>query len=355
MTHLISNKPLRQWLAWTGLKDRLVRPVEDMALVAFWTVCGWLSPERASRFGQTLIGAVGPLTPKQDKIEGNLLVAFPELSKAQRRRTARGIWRNLGASAGEYPHVGKLNMQAGPTGPGLVTEIPSHLQANFKGERLSVFVTGHLANWEVLATAPSLWGMDLAVVYAPISDGIADRRLRAYRELMGSRLLRRDGSAKSLLAHLRSGRPIGIVADFRTDDGEPLPFFGRTKQTTLSPARLALKTGADLVAVRVERLGPARFKISAAGPLEPPPGLPDDLARARAMMTVFNQHLEAWIRERPEEWVCGKRNFDKAVIRELGRSNRPAGFGCGVAEVPLTAALTEASGRQPIGTPHAER
>ena len=334
MSHLIRNKRLRKWLNRSTWQRRLSGRLEDVALVAFWTICGWLSPERASRVGAAVVGALGPWTPKQEKIDGNLRVAFPEMSERERRRVARAIWRNMGASAGEYPHVGALGVRAGPTGIGIVTDIPAHLEANFRGERLTVFATGHLANWEVLAAAPRFWGVDLAVVYAPISDGIADRRLRAYRELMGSRLLPRDGSAKTLLRHLHSGRPIGIVADFRVDDGEALPFFGSTKGTTLSPARLALKTGADLVAVRVERLGPARFRISATGPLRPPPGLADDAVRARAMMTDFNRHLERWIRERPEEWVCGKRAFDKQLIESLRQEDKPAVAVPEVANVP---------------------
>ncbi len=334
MSHLISNKRFRHWLNRSRWIRQLSNSIENVALVAFWAICARLSPVRASGFGAAIVGALGPWTPKQEKIDGNLLVAFPEWSEKERRRVARAIWRNMGASAGEYPHVGAFGVRAGPTGIGIVTEIPPHLEPNFSGERLTVFATGHLANWEVLAAAPRFWGVDLAVVYAPISDGIADHRLRAYRELMGSRLLPRDGSAKTLLRHLHSGRPIGIVADHRVDDGEALPFFDSTKGTTLSPARLALKTGADLVAVRVERLGPMRFKISAVGPLRPPPGLADDAARARAMMTAFNRHLERWIRERPEEWVCGKRAFDKRLVKSLRQGGERVATGPEVANVP---------------------
>lgn len=324
MSHLIRNKKLRKRLRRSTRPRWLLSRLEDVALVAFWTVCGWLSAPMASRFGAAVVGALGPLTPKHEKIEGNLLVAFPELDEAERRRLARAIWRNMGASAGEYPHVGEFDLRTAPGGVGVELAIPPHLEANFSGERLTVFATGHLANWEVLAAAPRLWGVDLAVVYAPLGAGIADHRLRAYRELMGSRLLPRDRSAKTLLRHLHAGHPIGIVADYRVDDGVNLPFFGSTKGTTLSPARLALKTGADFVAVRVERLGPARFRISAEGPLRPPPDLSDDSARAAAMMTSFNEHLERWIRERPAEWVCGKRSFDKSVVKARQRQTKQA-------------------------------
>jgi KDO2-lipid IV(A) lauroyltransferase len=134
---------------------------------------------------------------------------------------------------------------------------------------------------------------------------------------MGSRLLPRDRSAKTLLAHLRSGHPIGIVADHRLDEGAELPFFSKTKATTLSPARLALKAQADLVAVRVERLGPARFRLSAEGPLTAPPEIDDEREQSLAMMTAFNECLERWIRERPGEWICGKRSFGKEWFREF--------------------------------------
>jgi KDO2-lipid IV(A) lauroyltransferase len=332
LSHLIRNKRLRKRLRRSSRPRLLLGRLEDAALVAFWTICGWLSAPMASRFGAAVVGALGPWTPKHEKIDGNLLVAFPELGKAERRRLARAIWRNMGASAGEYPHVGELTIRTEQGGVGVELVVPPHLEPHFRGEKLAVFATGHLANWEVLAAAPRFWGVDLAVVYAPISDGIADHRLRAYRELMGSRLLPRDGSAKTLLRHLHSGRPIGIVADYRVDDGQALPFFGSTKGTTLSPARLALKTGADFVPVRVERLGPARFRISAEGPIRPPAGLADDTARAAAMMTVFNQHLERWIRERPAEWVCGKRSFDKSEVKALRRA-RQSGSVEGMANV----------------------
>ena len=322
MAHLVSSIWARKWLKRRPKFVGVTSIFEDAGLLAFWSLCGWLSPERASRFGAAVLAAVGPHTSKQEKLIDNLTVAFPEISDAERERIAKGIWRGMGASAGEYPHLGAFGVKAEEAGIGIVAAIPPHLEPNFKGERPTVFATGHLANWEVLAAAPRLWDVDLAVVYAPIGDGAADKRLRFYREQMGSRLLPRDSSAKALLRHLRSGRPIGIVADHRVDEGEELPFFGKTKATTLSPARLALKTGADLVAMRVERLGPARFKISAAGPLLPPPGVIDETAQVRAMMTAFNAHLEQWIRERPEDWMCGKRSFTKAEFRPFRRRRK---------------------------------
>lgn len=316
MSRLVRNRTLRRYIQRVSLLRDVSRAIEDAALVAFWAVCGWLPPGRASCLGAAIVGALGPFTDKHEKIDLNLRIAFPDLPASERRRIARGVWRNMGACAGEYPHL--AGFTPGSAG-GLVIEsrVLPEIEANFEGRRLTVFATGHIGNWEVLALAPRIWGLDLAVVYTPISDGFADRRLYAYREGMGSRLLPRDGSARALLRHLKSGRPIGIVADHRNEEGELLPFFAHTKMTTLSPARLALKTGADFVPIRVVRLAPAHFRIEGAPPIRPPLGDLSEEAKAAAMMAGFNRQLEAWISEYPDQWMCGKRTFPKAVGRAL--------------------------------------
>lgn len=331
MSRFVRSRKLRRRLQRRPWLRRGGQLIEDWLLVGFWRICGWLSPERASRFGAAVLAWSGPCTTKHEKIAANLRVAFPEKSEEERARIQDGIWRNFGAVAGEYPHLGGSARGEAGVGLSLETAVPARLEANFRGERLTVFAAGHLANWEILAAAPRLWDSELAVVYTPLGDGPADRALRAYREQMGSRLLPRDGSARSLWRHLKSGKPVGIVADHRDDEGAELPFFGHTKRTTLSPARLALRAGADFIAVRVERLGPARFKISAVGPLVPPADAITDTEKAIAMMTEFNRLLEGWIRERPEQWLCGKRAFAKALVKGAKPAPR---LGDPVGEVP---------------------
>jgi KDO2-lipid IV(A) lauroyltransferase len=116
---------------------------------------------------------------------------------------------------------------------------------------------------------------------------------------------------RALLRELKAGRSIGMIMDQRVDSGEPIPFFGIAKYTTLVPARLALKHGFDLVPVRTERLDGARFRVTFYEPLRPDDPDADELEQARQVTAKINRAFEDWIRERPEDWWCSKRRWPK--------------------------------------------
>ena len=90
---------------------------------------------------------------------------------------------------------------------------------------------------------------------------------RRWREALGCGLVSLDQGARPLIRELSEGRSVGLVVDARDDDGAPIPFFGLDKWTTLAPARLALRFGCDLIPVRVERRGNARFRLTVYKPV----------------------------------------------------------------------------------------
>ena len=123
-----------------------------------------------------------------------------------------------------------------------------------------------------------------------------------------------------MLRELTDGRSVALVVDTRDDDGAPIPFFGHDKLTTLAPARLALRFGCELIPVRIERLDAARFRLTVYEPVRPDPALASDKDRAVQMMRDLNRLFEQWIRERPEQWLCIKRAWPKALQPSASRA-----------------------------------
>ncbi len=308
----IDASPRAQRLRWRA---------EEALLVAFWAVCARLTPERAGSFGRWLLERVGPRFHKSVLMRRTLELAFPERTPAEIAALLRAVWGNMGTVLAEYPHLATI---CRPGSGHLEVRADGPLELLRATGRPPVFVGGHLGSWEVGPAGPVSLGIPIAVVYQPLENPYLDGRLRALREGIGCTLLPRDSSARELLRAAKEGRALGLIVDHRDDDGVPLPFFGHDKLTTLAPARMALRLGAPLFAARVERLGPARYRLSAQGPILPDRRDAAPEQQAEQMMRKVNALFEQWIRERPGEWLCTKRPWDKELYgKRPGRAAAP--------------------------------
>ena len=188
---------------------------------------------------------------------------------------ARDAWGNFGATLAEYPHLCDIAQRGFREHVDLVLcpEVAARCAAGLP----SVFVTAHLGNWELAAAAAASTGVPLSAVYARQANPLIDRMVQRRRRALGCGFVTNEAGARPLLAELAAGRSLGMLADLRVDRGEPIPFFGQMVPTTLVPARLALKFGCPLVPMRVERLGGARFRVTAHPPVRPEDASADPL------------------------------------------------------------------------------
>ncbi|SNB80086.1 Lauroyl/myristoyl acyltransferase [Arboricoccus pini] len=278
--------------------------VEALPVRAFWGLSGWLGPERGGQFGGWLFARFGPWSDRQSIILANLKAAFPTLDRRATAKLAGEIWRNAGIVMAEYPHLSAI---ADPKGG----RIEVVLHSAFRPDRPSVFAGPHLASWEVPALGPIRNGIKMTAVYAPMANPRIDYWLHRWRQAIGATLVPRDGSLRVLLRELRQGGSIGLVMDGRTGGGVPVDFFGMQRSVSPGPAYLALKSGAQLTTMTVERLGPARYRLTIDAPIEADMSLANDQERIVAMMCEVNRRFEAYVRAQPGRWFCMKRAWPK--------------------------------------------
>ena len=137
-----------------------------------------LRPETASNLAGGIARAIGPLLPVSRVADDNLRRALPGLDAAARKRVIRGVWDNLGRTAGEFPHVRSL----GPTesGPGWEVVGQDIIDAILADGRRLIAVSGHFSNWEVCAAASN-------VAFArPFGCSIAPHRTRRWMRKSGA-------------------------------------------------------------------------------------------------------------------------------------------------------------------------
>ena len=287
-----------------GLRRRLTRYVPAAVLRLIWLVAGILPLEWASRLGAGLFGVLGPLAPKRRQVQRNLTFVLPNATHGEIRRVARGVWRNFGAVLAEYPHVQQIVAER------CTIRVPPSVQALFDAGRPAVFVSGHMANWEILPAYLATKCRGLMVVYSPDDNPLIEASLQRFRVIPGVTFVGKDDALRTMLAAPQREVSLGLLPDLRVDTGVMLPLFNVEAPTTISPARIAQRIGYPLIPVHVERLPRGRFKIEFDAPLEPQPGTTGRDA-AVSITRQFHALLEDWIGRHPDQWLCTKRRWPK--------------------------------------------
>lgn len=278
-----------------------------------------LGPVRASNLGGAVARGIGPFLPVSKVADRNLRLALPELDAAARKRVVRGVWDNLGRTAGELPHVAQLNESA--SGPGWEIVGAEQVEALAARGGPAVMFTGHIGNWEVLPLATARRGLQFATVYRasdnPEIDALVLELRRASVGGNGKLFPKGAQGARQVLMHLRQNGFVALLPDQKMNDGIRAEFFGYPAMTAPALAALALKIARPIWPAHVERLSPSRFRITYESPL-PLPNSGDRAADIAALTQTVNDRLETWIRAKPESWLWLHRRWPKEIYAKGG-------------------------------------
>lgn len=279
-----------------------------------------LGPQAASDVGGATARFIGPWLPVSRVAERNLRLAMPELDHAARRAIIRGVWDNLGRTAGEFPHV--PNLRETERGPGYELVGREHLaQVRARGGAALMF-TGHIGNWEVLPLAAAQLGLGLASLYRPAENKLIDELILGLRRgpPAGANVNlfpKGAAGARQTLQHLRGGGFVGLLVDQKMNDGIEARFFDLPAMTASALASMALKFRCPVIPSYTERIGPARIRVTCEAPL-PIPDTGDRTQDIRALTQSVNDRLESWIRARPESWLWLHRRWPKSYYSDQG-------------------------------------
>jgi KDO2-lipid IV(A) lauroyltransferase len=147
-------------------------------------------------------------------------------------------------------------------------------------------------------------GYDGALVYRPQNNPYVDAWVCRQRGKEGPKEQISKGArgTRRIFSLLRSAKSIFLLVDQKTNEGIPVPFFGRDAYTTPAPASLALKLGAVLLPISNERMGGAHFHVKVREPIQfTPTGNHDE--DVRLLTAKITESVEQMVRERPSQWL----------------------------------------------------
>ncbi|MDF1793646.1 MAG: lauroyl acyltransferase [Thalassobaculaceae bacterium] len=290
------------------LTKRLLFPLEAAGALAAYGLMRLLPIDAASELGAAVLSRVGPLLRLHKIARANLERAFPDKDHAEIDRILDGMWRNLGRTAGEFAHIRTLLREMDSRVEIIGAE---HALAAMATGGPAIYVSGHIANWELMPLAAAHVGLVIDAVYrAPDNPLIASLYDKRKPHPDATMFPKGSAGARGVMGALKRGRPLGLLIDQKMNDGIEARFFGRRAMTTPAFAQLARRFDCPIVAVRIERLEGVRFRVTAFEGVKVARtgGTADDVA---ATVQAFNDLLESWIRERPEQWLWVHRRWPK--------------------------------------------
>lgn len=285
-----------------------------MAFAALTGLLRLLGVEQASAFGGWLLRSLGPRTGTHRTVIRNLRIAFPDMTPDAREALARAAWEQTGRTFAETPLLHHITPASGRVE--VVGE--ERLQAIRESGRPVVFVSGHLACFEVMPAVILAAGIPCQITYRAANNPYVDAQIRQARARYGVTLFAPKGGdgARELLAGLARGDSVALMNDQKFSEGPEVEFFGQPVNAAPGPSRLALKFGTVLQPMSVTRLPGVRFRVTVHDPIEitPTGDRQADIARGVQAVTRF---VEERVREHPVDWFWVHRRWPDRVYASL--------------------------------------
>ncbi len=297
--------------------QKLLWQIESIAWdVIYWGPFKMMGVDRASNFGGWFFKKLGPLTSTHKTALKNLRMAFPEWSEEQVEATAMEAWECFGRTAGELPHLPKID----PYEENGRVEIVGlkNLDAIRDSDKGAVMISGHFANWEVMAATICNRVEDAYITYRALNNPQIDRKLNKVRHDYGTAVLTPKGiGTREVMKALKDNKAVGLMNDQKFNQGIAVPFFGIEAMTAPGPSRLAIKYDVPIVPFSTVRTGPGRFRVTVHDAIVPQK-TGDLEADIYATVEQINAFMEARVRETPGQWFWMHRRWPKEAWREAG-------------------------------------
>jgi KDO2-lipid IV(A) lauroyltransferase len=222
------------------------------------------------------------------------------------RETARRSFIHLGKSLLEV-------MLMSPERASSIVDIEGLEKLNKALERGRgvVYVTGHIGNWELMASAVASKNYPISVIAAPLEPQQVNDMIVHLREKLGVRtiLRSRPGATKELIRVFKENRVLGILIDQDTDvESAFVNFLGRPAWTPTAAASMAIKFDAPVIFGYINRNKRDRHTVTMEGPLDliQTGNREKDIVDNTAMMT---KKIEGCVLNAPEQWVWMHRRW----------------------------------------------
>ena len=261
----------------------------------FFRIFGY---QTSSNLGGKLFEIVGPLFRSKHLIHSNILKAMPESNINNVKNITKLMWNNYGRVFAEYVFIknfrhGELNSRIKIEGQDILDEIK-------KFNKQVIFISGHFANFELMALHLEKSGITLSTIYRPLNNIFLNKIMERIRKkyICEKQIKKGIGGIKKLIRLKQNNYSTALMIDQRVSEGIKSNFFNKEAFTTTIPAQLVKKFNIPVVPIYIERVDNINFKIIIKKPISF-----TEKDSIKKITDKLNTILEKMILQKPGQWI----------------------------------------------------
>ena len=241
---------------------------------------------------------IGPFFRSKNIIYSNIKKAFPKKSQEDVEKISKSMWNNYGRIFAEYMFIkdfrlGHLTSKIKIEGEEILKEIN-------QSKKQVIFISGHLANFELMAMCLEKSGIKLSAIYRPLNNIFLNKIMERIRRkyICKNQIKKGIGGLKKLINLKKKNYSTALMIDQRVSEGILSNFFNEKALTTTIPAQLIKKFKIPVVPIYIERIEGINFKIKINQPI--------NFAENDSTQNItdeLNRILEEMIYKKPGQWI----------------------------------------------------
>ena len=238
----------------------------------------------------------------KERTIANIKRAFPTLDNLNEQKYLEEMWCNIGRTFSEYVYLKNFREDSGH----IMLEGMEILDQIKSTKKPTVFISGHFANFELMAMELDRNNLNIAAIYRPLNNIFLNPLMEFWRKKyicnfqIPKKIPGKEGNGtKVLLKAVHNKNNIAVMVDQAITQGTKINFFNEPAFTTSIPSQLALKYNYQIVPISIKRLDKYYFKMKILNPIPIDPNNDNE----QTIGVKINQEMEKIILANPGQWI----------------------------------------------------
>ena len=277
--------------------------LEFFIIILLFLIFKLLGRRWASNLGCFIATYVGSYFRSKMRIKTNLKKAFAQINSVDEKKYTKEMWCNFGRTFAEYVYLKKFRQNPDKHIKINGLEILGSIKSSGKS---AVFISGHFANFELMAMELDRKGLNIAAIYRPLNNFFLNPLMEYWRKkyICNYQIPKKlpgksgDGTRKFLKA-VQEKTNIAVMVDQSVTQGKRIDFFNEKAFTTSIPSQLALKYNYQIIPISIRRVDKYQFVIDVFSPLI----IDKEKDNEISIGEKINQEIEKMILKNPGQWI----------------------------------------------------